>query len=159
MWKTSMMNIWCTTQLQCVQLTMQHVDRPYKSLSTLFESKFICCVTPSWELFPTQKAATLNQPDQDGLLIMHCWPCLSCLQNHRQRLLPAKIINRSFEQVQAALGCKKALAFDITAACSGFVVGLVTAAQFLRTGMYKNIIVIGADALSRYVDWRDRGNL
>ena len=62
-------------------------------------------------------------------------------------------------QVQAALGCKKALAFDITAACSGFVVGLVTAAQFIRTGMYQNILVIGADALSRYVDWRDRGEI
>ena len=60
-------------------------------------------------------------------------------------------------QVQAALGAKKAIAFDLTAACSGFVVGLVTAAQFIRTGTYKNVLVIGADALSRYTDWRDRG--
>ena len=40
---------------------------------------------------------------------------------------------------------------------AGFVVGLVTAAQFIRTGAAKNVVVIGADALSRYVDWRDRG--
>ena len=60
-------------------------------------------------------------------------------------------------QVQALIGAKRAMAFDLTAACSGFVVGLITAAQFIRTGQYRNIIIIGADALSRYVDWRDRG--
>lgn len=59
--------------------------------------------------------------------------------------------------MQAIIGAKKALAFDLTAACSGFVVGLVTGAQFIRTGIYRNVLVIGADALSRYVDWRDRG--
>ena len=59
-------------------------------------------------------------------------------------------------QVQKALGAKKAMAFDITAACSGFVVALVTAAQFIRTGQYSNVLVIGGDALSRFVDWRDR---
>ena len=55
------------------------------------------------------------------------------------------------------IGAKNAMAFDLTAACSGFVVGVITAAQFIRTGRYRNIVVIGADALSRYVDWRDRG--
>lgn len=59
--------------------------------------------------------------------------------------------------VQAEIGAKDAAAFDLTAACSGFVMALVTAAQFVRCGTYKNIVVIGADALSRYVDWRDRG--
>ena len=59
-------------------------------------------------------------------------------------------------QVQKLLGAKKAMAFDITAACSGFVVALITAAQFIRTGQYRNILVIGGDALSRFVDWRDR---
>lgn len=62
-------------------------------------------------------------------------------------------------QVQALIGAKRAVAFDVTAACSGFVIGVVTAAQFMRTGMYKNVLVIGADALSRYVDWRDRGEI
>ncbi len=59
-------------------------------------------------------------------------------------------------QVQAALGAKQAVAFDMTAACSGFVFGLVTAAQFMRTGVYRNVLLIGADVLSRWVDWRDR---
>ncbi|KAF8059163.1 3-oxoacyl-[acyl-carrier-protein] synthase III [Scenedesmus sp. PABB004] len=60
-------------------------------------------------------------------------------------------------QVQAALGATGAVAFDLTAACSGFVLGLVTASQYVRTGMAKHVLVIGADAMSRVVDWRDRG--
>jgi 3-oxoacyl-[acyl-carrier-protein] synthase III len=59
-------------------------------------------------------------------------------------------------QVQAQLGATNAVAFDLTAACSGFVFGIVTAAQYLRSGAYQNILVIGADFLSRWVDWRDR---
>ena len=58
--------------------------------------------------------------------------------------------------IQAQLGSTRAVAFDLTAACSGFVFGLVTAAQFIRTGVYQNILLIGADALSRWVDWSDR---
>ncbi|HEY9828491.1 MAG TPA: beta-ketoacyl-ACP synthase 3 [Stenomitos sp.] len=59
-------------------------------------------------------------------------------------------------QIQAQLGATRAVAFDLTAACSGFVFGLVTATQFIRTGVYKNIVLIGADVLSRWVDWQDR---
>ncbi|DBA98870.1 TPA: hypothetical protein ACH3X1_014628 [Trebouxia sp. C0004] len=59
-------------------------------------------------------------------------------------------------RVQSILGAKNATAFDLTAACSGFVIGLISAASYIRTGLYRNIIVIGADALSRYTDWRDR---
>lgn len=59
-------------------------------------------------------------------------------------------------QVQARLGASKAVSFDLTAACSGFVFGLVTAAQFIRTGVYQNVLLIGADFLSRWVDWSDR---
>jgi 3-oxoacyl-[acyl-carrier-protein] synthase-3 len=58
--------------------------------------------------------------------------------------------------IQAQLGATGAVAFDLTAACSGFVFGLVTAAQFIRTGVYQNILLIGADALGRWVDWSDR---
>ncbi len=59
-------------------------------------------------------------------------------------------------QIQTQLGASRAVAFDITAACSGFVFGLVTAAQFIRTGVYQNVLLIGADILSRWVDWTDR---
>ncbi|MEM6598731.1 MAG: beta-ketoacyl-ACP synthase III [Cyanobacteria bacterium P01_C01_bin.69] len=59
-------------------------------------------------------------------------------------------------QIQAEIGATRAVAFDITAACSGFVFSLVTAAQFIRAGAYQNIVVIGADILSRQTDWSDR---
>ncbi|WP_026794385.1 MULTISPECIES: beta-ketoacyl-ACP synthase III [Planktothrix] len=58
--------------------------------------------------------------------------------------------------IQYQLGATKAVAFDMTAACSGFVFGLVTASQFIRTGVYQNVLLIGADILSRWVDWSDR---
>jgi acetyl-CoA acetyltransferase len=59
-------------------------------------------------------------------------------------------------QVQAAVGAKNAVAFDITAACSGFVLALITAVQYIKGGSVKKVLVVGADALSRFVDWRDR---
>ena len=59
-------------------------------------------------------------------------------------------------QIQSQLGATRAVAFDLTAACSGFVFGLVTAAQYIRTGVYQNVLLIGADILSRWVDWEDR---
>jgi len=59
--------------------------------------------------------------------------------------------------IQAEIGATKAAAFDVTAACSGFVVGVVTATHLMRGGNFRNVLVVGADALSRYVDWRDRG--
>uniref|UniRef100_A0ACD5V212 Uncharacterized protein n=1 Tax=Avena sativa TaxID=4498 RepID=A0ACD5V212_AVESA len=60
-------------------------------------------------------------------------------------------------QVLAEVGCTNAFGFDITAACSGFIVGLITATQYIKGSGYQNVLVIGADALSQYVDWTDRG--
>jgi len=60
-------------------------------------------------------------------------------------------------KIQVELGALQAVAFDMTAACSGFVFGLATAAQFIRTGVYRNVLLIGADILSRWVNWTDRG--
>lgn len=62
----------------------------------------------------------------------------------------------SASQIQAKLGASQAVAFDLTAACSGFVFGLVTAAQFIQNGVYRTVLLIGADILSRWVDWSDR---
>ncbi|MCJ8278615.1 MAG: beta-ketoacyl-ACP synthase 3 [Rivularia sp. ALOHA_DT_140] len=62
----------------------------------------------------------------------------------------------SASQIQAELGANRAVAFDLTAACSGFVFGLVTAAQYIRTGVFQNVLLIGADILSRWVDCEDR---
>ena len=56
------------------------------------------------------------------------------------------------------LGAANAVAFDLTAACSGFLFALITASQFLKGGRFKRAIVIGADQLSSFVDWNDRGS-
>lgn len=65
----------------------------------------------------------------------------------------------SAPQVQKALcSTTNPLAYDITAACSGFLLGLVSAACHVRGGGFRNVLVIGADTLSRYVDWTDRGS-
>jgi 3-oxoacyl-[acyl-carrier-protein] synthase-3 len=59
--------------------------------------------------------------------------------------------------VQRNLQATGAAAFDVGAACSGFVYGLMTAASMISSGLYRNAIVIGADTLSRITDWTDRG--
>jgi 3-oxoacyl-[acyl-carrier-protein] synthase III len=59
--------------------------------------------------------------------------------------------------VAAAIGATNAAAFDLTAACSGFLYGIVTASQFIQTGSYKRVLLVGADALTRFLDWSDRG--
>ena len=58
--------------------------------------------------------------------------------------------------VQAALGAKNAVSFDISAACSGFIYALVVAQQFIARGAYKNALVIGGEVLSSVTDWEDR---
>jgi 3-oxoacyl-[acyl-carrier-protein] synthase-3 len=58
--------------------------------------------------------------------------------------------------VQKAVGAANALAFDINAACTGFVYGFSAAQKYLLSGQYGNVMVIGAEVLSKYVDWTDR---
>ncbi|MGE5575996.1 MAG: beta-ketoacyl-ACP synthase III [Syntrophothermus sp.] len=58
--------------------------------------------------------------------------------------------------VQDKLGAKKAAAFDLSAGCSGFVYSLSTAAQFIATGIYDKVLVIGAECLSKITNWEDR---
>ncbi len=60
--------------------------------------------------------------------------------------------------IQDALGAKGVPSFDLSAACSGFVYGLAIAGQFIATGTYRRILVIGADTLSRVSDYTDRGS-
>lgn len=59
-------------------------------------------------------------------------------------------------EVQAGLGAVNAAAFDINAACSGFLFGLHTVNAYIRSGMCKTALVIGAESLSRIMDWNDR---
>lgn len=67
----------------------------------------------------------------------HCFPAGAC-------------------EVQAAIGAVNAVAFDISAACSGFLFALNTVQAFIQSGIYKTALVIGADCLSKLTDWTDR---
>ena len=59
--------------------------------------------------------------------------------------------------VQNAIGCRGGIAFDVQAVCSGFLYALATADAMLRTGAARRALVIGAETMSRLLDWEDRG--
>jgi 3-oxoacyl-[acyl-carrier-protein] synthase-3 len=58
--------------------------------------------------------------------------------------------------VQKALGAKNAFAFDVGAACSGFIYSVAIAQQFLENGRFTNALIIGAEALTKITNWKDR---
>lgn len=59
-------------------------------------------------------------------------------------------------EVQAAIGADNAVAFDINAACSGFLFALQMADMYIKQGVYENALIIGAETLSKIMDWNDR---
>jgi 3-oxoacyl-[acyl-carrier-protein] synthase-3 len=83
-------------------------------------------------------------PDEIDLIICatatgdYPWPATACI-------------------IQDKLGAKRAAAFDLSAACSGFTYALATASGFIQNGTMRRILVIGVDTLSKQVDWTDRG--
>lgn len=86
--------------------------------------------------------AGVSADDVDLILVAtstpdHCFPNAACT-------------------VQAAIGAERAVAYDISAACSGFLFAVNTAHAFLSSGIYRTALVIGADVLSKIVDWSDR---
>lgn len=58
--------------------------------------------------------------------------------------------------IQDKLGANNAAAMDVGAACAGFMYAMITAQQFLETGSYKRILIVGVDKLSKIIDWNDR---
>ena len=71
-------------------------------------------------------------------------------------ITPDHVIPSLACEVQRELGAVNAVAFDICAACSGFLFALNTAYAYLKSGQYKNALVIGAETLSKIMDWEDR---
>jgi len=69
---------------------------------------------------------------------------------------PDHIFPSVASQLQERLGCNGCAAFDIQAVCTGFIYALATADQFVRTGMAKRVLVIGAETFTRILDWSDR---
>ena len=59
-------------------------------------------------------------------------------------------------EVQSALGAKNAVCMDVNAACSGFLYGMHIAEAFIRSGIYRNALVIGSETMSKIIDWTDR---
>lgn len=86
--------------------------------------------------------AKLSAEELDIILLAtsspdHCFPAGAC-------------------EVQAAIGAVNAVAFDISAACSGFLFALNTAQAYIQAGIYRTALVVGADCLSKLTDWSDR---
>jgi 3-oxoacyl-[acyl-carrier-protein] synthase-3 len=71
-------------------------------------------------------------------------------------LSPDGMFPASASLIQDAIGAKNAAAFDVNAACTGFVVALATATQFINAGVYERVLVVGAEVISRILDWSDR---
>lgn len=69
---------------------------------------------------------------------------------------PDMIFPSTAAYVQHGLGARNAAAFDLSAACSGFIFGLSVAEQYIQTGRYKTILLVGTEIMSRIVDWTDR---
>jgi 3-oxoacyl-[acyl-carrier-protein] synthase-3 len=69
---------------------------------------------------------------------------------------PDMLVPANACRIQADLGCRPIPAFDLNAACTGFLYGLSVAAQFIRTGSCRHILVVGTETLSRVVDFSDR---
>jgi 3-oxoacyl-[acyl-carrier-protein] synthase-3 len=88
------------------------------------------------------EAAGFRASDLDGILVATATPDM---------LFPATAC-----LVQAQLGATRAFAFDVAAACTGFLYGLAVADQYVKAGAARTLLVIGAEVLSRVVDWSDR---
>lgn len=71
-------------------------------------------------------------------------------------ITPDSLMPSTAAKVQAAIGANKAFAFDLAAACSGFIFALSTAEKFIKSGLYKKGLVIGAEVFSKSLDWSDR---
>lgn len=86
--------------------------------------------------------AGVEATEVDAILLATCSP---------EWLLPCAAC-----QVQDMIGAENAVAFDINAACSGFLFGLTTAQAYIASGMYKKILVVGSEVLSKIMNWEDR---
>ena len=90
------------------------------------------------------EAARLPAGELDAIILCTCTP---------DHLFPATAC-----LVQAAIGADNAFCYDLQAACSGFLFGTAQGASLISSGMAENVLVIGAETLSRFTDWSDRGS-
>jgi len=69
---------------------------------------------------------------------------------------PDMVFPATANLIGAAIGAKKAFGYDLQAACSGFLYGLVTGSQFIESGRYKKVLLVGTDKMSSIIDYQDR---
>ncbi len=69
---------------------------------------------------------------------------------------PDMVFPATANLICSKVGAKNAWGFDLGAACSGFIYGLATGSQFIETGRYKKVVIVGADMMSRIIDYTDR---
>ncbi len=83
------------------------------------------------------------RPDQVDLIL-----CATCS--------PDGMFPAAASLIQERIGARGAAAFDVNAACTGFLAAIATATQFINSGVYERILIVGAEVLSRIIDWTDR---
>jgi 3-oxoacyl-[acyl-carrier-protein] synthase-3 len=69
---------------------------------------------------------------------------------------PDSIFPATASLIQDSIGAKRAAAFDVNAACAGFMAALATGAQFIESGLYQRVLVVGSEVMSRITNWHDR---
>ncbi|MCB9721427.1 MAG: ketoacyl-ACP synthase III [Candidatus Omnitrophica bacterium] len=121
---------WITTRTGIKERRIAEKDQPNSSLATGAAIEAIANSGIAAEDIELIIVATIS-PDSN-------FPSVACL-------------------VQKAVGARKAAAFDVSAACSGFLYALTTAKQFLAGGMFKNALVIASEKITDLIDWNDRG--
>jgi 3-oxoacyl-[acyl-carrier-protein] synthase-3 len=69
---------------------------------------------------------------------------------------PDHLVPAAASMIEHELGAEHAAAFDLRAGCAGFMYGLAVGTQFIASGMYRHVLVIGAEIISKFIDWQDR---
>ncbi|MFA0084735.1 3-oxoacyl-ACP synthase [Vibrio sp. 10N.286.49.C2] len=108
-----------------------------------------------------RRISHVNTSDMATVAAQHAMACAGITADDVDLIIvatcsPDSLIPNTASRVQQNLGVPSAAAFDLNAACTGFVYGLETATKLIQSGNYRNAIVIGAERLSFFLDWSER---
>ncbi len=108
-----------------------------------------------------RRISHVNTSDMATVAAKHAMACAGITADEVDLIIvatcsPDSLIPNTASRVQQNLGVPAAAAFDLNAACTGFVYGLETATKLIQSGNYRNAIVIGAERLSFFIDWTER---
>ncbi|RTZ18315.1 ketoacyl-ACP synthase III [Vibrio aquaticus] len=108
-----------------------------------------------------RRISHVNTSDMATVAAQHALACANLTADDIDLIIiatcsPDSLIPNTASKVSQNLGIKAAAAFDLNAACTGFVYGLETATRLMQSGNYRNAIVVGAERLSFFIDWTKR---